>query len=400
MQRLTAVFVRYSMTAPRPFKIDIPQETLDAIAARVRAFQWIDFPEGGGWEYGTNQDYLKEFCAYWLDGYDWRKCEAKLNSFPQFMASCEGHDIHYIHVKGSNPDNPPLLITHGWPGSVVEFLDVIHPLADPGSHGGDPARGRDVVVPSIPGYAFSSRPKKPMGPRAVAALWNAFMRDVLGYDAYIAQGGDWGSIISGWLAFDHASEKGGGCRAVHLNMFGLRGPTEPETEAEEAWAQHMAAMQMLETAYLQLQGTKPLSLAYAMSDSPVGQAGWILEKFHTWGDVRDGNIESVFTKDQLLTNLMLYVATGSFNTATWIYRGVFEEGGVNLPPGETVNVPAGIANFAGETVYPWPPRSMVERGYSNIIQWTDHEAGGHFAAMEQPQAFVRDLSAFLDKLET
>ena len=386
------------MRAPQPFTIDIPQATLDAIAAKVRAFEWIDFPEDGGWAYGTDQNYLKAFCACWLDGYDWRAWEAKLNAHPQFLAECEGHTIHYIHVKGSNPDNPPLLMTHGWPGSVFEFLEVIGPIANPQDHDGDPARGRDVVVPSIPGYAFSGRPKKPMGPRAVAALWNAFMRDVLGYDGFIAQGGDWGSIISGWLALDHAREKGGGCLGVHLNMFGLRPAAEPETDAERAWAQHMAGMQFLETAYLQLQGTKPLSLAYGMSDSPVGQAAWILEKFHTWGDVRDGNIESVFTKDQLLTNLMLYVATGSFNTATWIYRGVFEEGGVTLPAGETVTVPTGIANFAGETVYPWPPRTMVEKGYSNIVQWTDHETGGHFAALEQPEAFTKDLMAFLDKV--
>ncbi len=386
------------MTTPQPFRIDIPQHTLNRIAEKVRGFEWIDFPKDGGWAYGTNQDYLKEFCDHWLHHYDWRKWEEKLNGFPQFTAEVEGHTIHYIHVKGSNPDNPPLLITHGWPGSVFEFLDVIGPLANPGDHGGDPADGRDVVAPSIPGYAFSGRPAKPMGPRAIAALWNAFMRDVLTYDGFIAQGGDWGSIISGWLAFDHAQEKGGGCLGVHLNMFGLRGPTEPQTEDEASWAQHMAGMQMLETAYLQLQGTKPLSLAYGMSDSPVGQAAWILEKFHTWGDVRDGNIESVFSKDELLTNLMLYVATGSFNTATWIYRGVFEEGGVNMPKGEQVTVPTGIASFAGETVYPWPPRSMVERGYANIVQWTDHENGGHFAALEQPKAFAADLLAFLKKI--
>jgi len=386
------------MQPPRPFTITIADATLDAIAQKVRAFRWIDFPADGGWAYGTNQDYLKAFCAYWLDGYDWRRWEAVLNGLPQFIATVDGHDIHYVHAKGSNPDNPPLLMTHGWPGSVFEFYEVIDRIANPAAYGGEEAAGRDVITPSIPGYAFSGRPKKPMGPRAIAALWNAFMRDVLEYDGYIAQGGDWGSIISGWLAFDHAKEKGGGCLAVHLNMLGLRGDMEPKTDEEQAWMQHMAAMQMLETAYLQLQGTKPLSLAFAMSDSPVGQAAWILEKFHTWADVRDGNIESVFSKDQLLTNLMLYVATGSFNTATWIYRGVFDEGGVNLPPGEMVRVPTGIANFAGETVYPWPPRAMVEQGFSNIIQWTDHDHGGHFAAFEQPEAFTQDLMAFLAKV--
>ncbi len=388
------------MSSPTPFTINIPQSKLDAIADKVRGFEWIDFPQDGGWAYGANQDYLKEFCAYWLDTYDWRAWEAKLNALPQFIAQVDGHDIHYVHVKGSNPANPPLLITHGWPGSFFEFYEVINQIADPSQFGGDAADGRDVIAPSIPGYAFSGRPKKPMGPRAIAALWNAFMRDTLEYENYIAQGGDWGSIISGWIAFDHSTEKSGGCLAVHLNMLGLRSNMEPRTDEDNAWLQHMGAMQMLETAYLQLQGTKPMSLAFAMSDSPVGQAAWILEKFHTWADVRDGNLDSVLSKDQLLTNLMLYVATGSFNTSTWIYRGVFDEGGVNMPAGETVTVPTGIANFVGETVYPWPPRGMLEQGFSNIIQWTDHDKGGHFAALEQPVAFVADLMAFLKKVPT
>ena len=385
------------MTTPTPFTISIPQQKLDTIADKVRGFEWIHVPENDGWAYGCNQAYLKELCAYWLDGYDWRSWEAKLNTLPQFIAPVGGIDIHYVHIKGSNPGNPPLLITHGWPGSFFEFFEVLDKLANPGNYGGDPDAGRDVVAPSIPGYAFSGRPAKPMGPRAVAALWNAFMRDVLGYDKYIAQGGDWGSIISGWIAHDHCKDKQGGCLAVHLNMFGIRGDMTPKTDEDQAWMQHMAGMQMLETAYLQIQGTKPLSLAFAMADSPVGQAAWIVEKFHTWGDVRKDDIESAFTKDQLLTNLMLYVATDSFNTSTWIYRGMFEEGGVNLAPGETVSIPTGIAKFAGETVYPFPPRSMMEEAFTNIIQWTEHDRGGHFAALENPAAFVADVMEFLSK---
>lgn len=383
------------MITPTPFTIAIPQERLDHIAARIKSFEWLDVPQDGGWAYGANQDYLKGLCAYWLDGFDWRAQEAKLNQLPQFVARVEGIDIHYVHIKGSNPDNPPLLITHGWPGSFFEFAEILDRIANPATYGGNEDEGRDVVAPTIPGFGFSGRPKKPMGPRAVAALWNAFMRDALGYETYIAQGGDWGSIISGWIALDHNVNKQGGCLAVHLNMLGVRGDLEPKTDEDHAWVQHMAGTQLLETAYLQIQGTKPMSLTFAMADSPVGQAAWIIEKFHTWGDVRNDDIESAFTKDQLLTNLMLYVATGSFNTATWIYRGVFEEGGVNMAPGEAVTIPTGIANFAGETVYPWPPRSMMEPGFSNIIQWTDHDRGGHFAALEQPEAFLADLMAFL-----
>ncbi|MEP0067729.1 epoxide hydrolase family protein [Pyruvatibacter sp.] len=392
------------MSMPTPFTISIPQSKLDTIARKVRDFEWIDVPEGkdagDGWSYGADQDYLKEFCTYWLDGYDWRRWEAQLNTLPQFIATVNDIDIHYVHIKGSNPDNPPLLITHGWPGSYFEFFDVLDRIANPAEYGGDEADGRDVIAPSIPGYAFSGRPQKPMGPRAVAALWNAFMRDALGIESYIAQGGDWGAIISGWIAFDHSKDKQGGCLAVHLNFLGVRGHMEPKTEEDQAWMQHSAGMQLFETAYLQIQGTKPLSLTMGMSDSPVGQAAWILEKFYTWGDVKNGDIESAFTKDHLLTNLMLYVATDTFNTATWMYRGVFEEGGVNLPPGETIDIPTGIANFPGDTVYSWPPRSMVEAGYSNIVQWTDHEKGGHFAALEQPDAFVADVMAFLKQAPT
>jgi len=388
------------MQSPTPFKIAIPQTKLSAITARVKAFEWIDEPVDAGWAYGANQDYMKELCTYWLDGYDWRQWEEKLNELPQYMAQVNGIDIHYVHIKGSNADNPPLLITHGWPGSFFEFFGVLDRIANPANHGGDETDGRDVIAPSIPGFGFSGRPEKPMGPRAVAAMWNAFMRDTLEYDSYIAQGGDWGSIISGWIGFDHAKDKQGGCLAIHVNMMGLRGDMEPQTNEDHAWMQHMAGVQLLETAYLQIQGTKPMSLAFAMQDSPVGQAAWIVEKFHSWGDVRNDDIETAFTKDQLLTNLMLYVATDSFNTATWIYRGMFEEGGVNLPPGEKIMVPAGIASFAGETTYPFPPRPMVEAGFGNIIQWTDHEKGGHFAALEQPDAFVTDVMAFLKQAPT
>ena len=237
-------------------------------------------------------------------------------------------------------------------------------------------------------------------PKATAALWDKLMRDVLGYDTYIAQGGDWGSVVSGWLAYNHSTAKGGGCKAVHLNMWGVRPSVLPETEEEQKWAAGAAMTFELESAYLRLQMTKPQTLSYAMMDSPVGAAAWITEKFHGWSDRRgkDGkeHVENAFTRDQLLTNIMIYLVTDTFGTATWFYRGMFEEGGTNMAPGTKVEIPTAIANFPKEFLV-FPPRSMVEKGY-NIVRWTDFEHGGHFAALETGEVFANDVLAFVNQI--
>lgn len=377
------------MTSAKPFTVRVPDEMLAGIAAKVRAYEWHEMPEDGGWAYGTNLDYMKALCAYWVEEYDWRRHEAAFNRFAQFTAPVDGLDLHFIHEKGSGAAPLPLLISHGWPGSVYEFLEIVEPLAHPERFGGSAEDAFDVIAPSLPGFGFSGKPARPIGPRKVAAMFAALMTEVLGYDRYLAQGGDWGSMISSWIGFDHAPP----CRAIHLNMMSLRtSGIFPETEDEKAWAARAKRVFEAESGYMHEQETKPQTLSYAMMDSPVGVAAWIVEKFHRWSDTTGDDIESRYTKDQLLTNVMVYLVTRTFNTATWIYRGRRDENRGLLPPGRRVEVPVGVAAFPAEFI-PWPPRSFAEKAY-NITRWTDMPRGGHFAAMEEPELFVDDLRAF------
>ena len=381
---------------PTPFKIDIPLATLDAIAAKVRTYEWHEMPRGPGlentWSYGANLDFLRALCAYWLDGYDWRKWEAALNRFPQYTARVEDIDIHFYHVAGSGPSPKPLILSHGWPGSVFEFLHIIEKLAHPERFGGDAKDAFTVVVPSLPGYGFSGKPQRPISPRTIARLFDRLMCDELKLPDYIAQGGDWGSSVSGWMGYD-----GKHCRAVHLNMFGWRSPgVGPETKEEIEAAQIARQIFDAEGAYFREQSTKPQTLSYAMMDSPVGAAAWIIEKFHGWSDIRRG-FENVYTKDQLLTNVMIYLVTRSFNTATWLYRGLFEDlTGAPVPPKARVEKPVAIARFPVDLI-PFPPRSQVERTF-NVARWTEFAEGGHFAALERPDDLVGDIRAFAREL--
>ena len=304
-----------------PFSINVPDTTLDGIRARVTDYPWHEMPDDGGWAYGTNLDYMKELCAYWLDEFDWRKHEAKINRFSHYTTPVDGIDLHIIHEKGSGPAPLPLIISHGWPGSIVEFLDIIEPLAHPERFGGSEKDAFDVIAPSLPGFGFSGRPPRPIGPRKVAGLFNTLMTEVLGYDSYLAQGGDWGGAISTWLGFDHAPT----CRAIHINIMMMRHPDGPQGPEEEAWAAEFKREQLMESGYRIQQATKPQTLSYAMMDSPVGVAAWIIEKFNSWSDTDGDNIESVYTRDLLLTNIMVYLVTKTFNTASvdllWPARG-------------------------------------------------------------------------------
>ncbi|MBI1251176.1 MAG: alpha/beta fold hydrolase [Alphaproteobacteria bacterium] len=374
-----------------PFSVNVPQAKLDAIAARVRAFPWFPAPadEGEAWARGVNTAYLKDLCAYWLDGFNWRAQEADLNRYPQFTATIDGKSVHFVHVVGEAQGKRPLILTHGWPGSHYEFWAAIEKLAFPSKFGGDTKDAFDVVAPSLPGYGFSFKPQTPLGQRATAKLWNAMMTEELGYPRYIAQGGDWGSLVTSYLGMDHDA-----CIGIHVNMIGLRGAdATPQTDDEKAWLAHMQMALQLEGAYLQEQSTKPQTLAMALMDSPVGTAAWILEKFHGWSDLRAGGLESVYSKDQLLTNIMLYLVNDAIATSVWYYRARVEEGGFFLAPGERVNKPTGVANFAGEPVFKIPPRSWAERIY-NIVHWSDMAEGGHFAAMEKPEVFTADVRSF------
>ncbi len=373
----------------RPFQIEVPVETLELIRRQVASYAWHEMPDDGGWAYGANLEYMKELCAYWLDEFDWRVQEAAINRFTHFIAPVDGIDLHFMHEKGSGPAPMPLIISHGWPGSIVEFLKIIEPLAHPERFGGSSEDAFDVIAPSLPGFGFSGRPPRPIGPRKIARLFATLMTDVLEYPSYLAQGGDWGGAISSWLGFEHAPA----CRAIHINIFTMRPPNGPQSREEEAWATQFKRDQLMEDGYRTQQATKPQTLSYAMMDSPVGVAAWIIEKFNSWSDTVGDNIESVYTKDELLTNIMVYLVTKSFNTASWIYYGRREEGGrVLSPDGQRVEVPTAAALFPAELLS-WPPRSYAERVY-NITRWTEMPRGGHFAALEQPTLLIDDIRAF------
>ena len=373
----------------RPFQIEVPDETLELIRSQVASYAWHEMPDDGGWAYGTNLEYMKELCAYWLDEFDWRAQETAINRFAHFIAPVDGIDLHFIHEKGSGPAPLPLIISHGWPGSIVEFLEIIEPLAHPEHFGGSSEDAFDVIAPSLPGFGFSGRPPRPIGPREIARLFATLMTDVLEYPSYLAQGGDWGGAISSWLGFEHAPA----CRAIHINIFTMRPPDDPQGREEEAWATQFKCDQLMEDGYRTQQATKPQTLSYAMMDSPVGVAAWIIEKFNSWSDTLGNNIESAHTKDVLLTNIMIYLVTRTFNTASWIYYGRREEGGRILSPdGQRVEVPTAAALFPAELLA-WPPRSYAERVY-NITRWTEMPRGGHFAALEQPTLLIDDIRAF------
>lgn len=381
------------MASIQPFHLDVPDKTLDQIRARVAAYPWHEMPDDGGWAYGTNLDYLKEFCAYWLEEFDWRKQEAAINHLSHFIAPVDGIDMHFIHEKGSGPAPLPLIISHGWPGTIVEFLEFIEPLAHPERFGGKVEDAFDVVAPSLPGFGFSGRPPRPYGPRKMAGMLASLMTDVLGYDGYLAQGGDWGAAISSWLGLEHAPA----CKAIHINLLTMRHKDGPQTPEEKAWAERFEIDQIMEDGYRTQQATRPQTLSYAMMDSPVGVAAWILEKFNSWSDTDGDDVESAHSKDALLTNIMVYIVTRTFNTASWIYYGRREEGGrVLSSEGKRVEVPTGCAVFP-EELLEWPPRSYVERMY-NVQQWTEMPRGGHFAAMEEPELFIEDIRSFARKV--
>lgn len=375
------------MSVTRAFEVSWSEAQVNAVLDQVRAYPWPPIPDvADGWSYGCDAGYLRELCAHWTDRYDWRAAQDELNRFPQFISRIEDFDIHYVHVVGEAKGARPLLITHGWPGSHYEFWESIEKLAFPSRFGGDPKDAFDVVAPSLPGFGFSSKPTRPVGQRLTARLFNTLMRDVLGYGSYLAQGGDWGGLVTSWLGFDHAPH----VRAIHLNMIGFRPAGPPQGEAEIAWITRQNAAMDLMGAYFRLQASRPQSLAWMAAGNPVGQAAWIAERFHDWSDLSAKSLDEAHPKDRLLTNIMIYVMTGSFTTGAWYYRGLLEEGGVALSEGQRSETPTAFANFPGEPLYSAPPRSWAERAY-NITRWSQMPRGGHFAAMEEPDLFVEEV---------
>ena len=382
------------MSILKTFKIDVCQRDLNFIYKKVSEYPWHEMPSDGGWQFGTNVDFMKDLCKYWVKQFDWKRQEDKINLFDNFTAEVDGIEVHFIYERGSGSKPKPLIISHGWPGSIIEFIEIIDPLAHPERYGGNAEDAFDVIVPSLVGFGFSGKPPRPYGPRRMALIFNKLMTEVLGYKSYIAQGGDWGGTISTWLGYDYPKF----CEGIHINIMTVRHCEGPKGVEEELWASTFEEDQIPENGYRILQATKPQTLSYGMMDSPVGIAAWIIEKFYSWSDNKRGDIETVFSKDVLLTNIMIYIITKTFNTASWIYYGREEEGGrVLSKEGKRVEVPTACALFPAE-MSSWPPRSYVDRVY-NVRQWTEMPSGGHFAAMEQPKFLIEDLRNFVRSLK-
>ena len=375
------------------FEINFTDVEIQNVKSKVASFPWHEMPKDGGWSFGTNIDYMKNLADYWTKEYDWKSQEARLNQFPNYKTKVDDLDIHFIIKKSSSPKAIPLILIHGWPGSIVEFLEIIDPLCEPEKYGNDNEVCFDIIAPSIPGFAFSGKPENPIGPRRIASIFNKLMTEKLGYKKYVAQGGDWGSAISTWLGFDHSKN----CKGIHINMLPARHIDGPKTEEEKSWDRQFSKDYVSQSGYFAIQSTKPQTLSYAMMDSPVGVAAWIIEKFHHWSDLEDGSLELTYQKDDLLTNIMIYILTKSFNTSSWIYYGRAKEGGRILSQdGRRVEVPTGCAVYPKEFLT-WPPKSYVERLF-NIVHWTEMNRGGHFAALEQPSSLINDIQNYCKKI--
>jgi pimeloyl-ACP methyl ester carboxylesterase len=375
----------------QPYCVRIAEDVLVDLDHRLADTRWPDEIKESGWDYGFPLDYLKDLVSYWRSKFRWRQWEGRLNAFPNFRANIGGLGIHYLHVGGKGPDPLPLLLTHGWPGSVLEFLSIIPLLTDPGAHGGDPVDAFDVVVPSLPGYGFSDQPKaRGMTSRRIAELWRQLMTE-LGYERFGAQGGDWGASVTTWLGLTAPDRVVG----MHLNYIPgsyspYLGPGARElAEVERAFVQERDHWRETEGAYGHIQGTKPQTLAVGLNDSPAGLAAWIVEKFRTWSDC-GGEVERRFSKDELLANVTLYWVTETIGSSIRLYLES-RKTPIRFERDERVRVPFGISRFPAEI--PMPPREFVERHY-NVVHWTDMPSGGHFAAAEEPELLAADIREF------
>jgi pimeloyl-ACP methyl ester carboxylesterase len=378
--------------AVRPFSIRVPEATLVDLKARLAKARLPEPLAGPGWNLGTDVVYLRQLLDYWRDRFDWRAQERLLNRMEQFTTTIDGLSIHFVHRRSPHAGALPLLVTHGWPGSIAEFTKVIGPLTDPPAHGGRADDAFHVVMPSIPGFGFSTAPRAAgMDPARIAAIEAALMAR-LGYTRYGVQGGDWGAIIGTQVAARHPAQVAG----LHLNMCSAPAPAaDPNaglTDAELARLKVRQVFQAEETGYQQIQGTKPQTIGIALTDSPVGLAAWIVEKFRTWCDC-EGNPEAVFTKDELLTNITLYWTTQSAASSARIYYESRHPTSAPVPG--RIEVPTACADFPKEII--WSPRRWAEARY-NITRWTMMPKGGHFAALEQPHALVDDVRAFFRDL--
>lgn len=374
------------------FRIAIPQPILDDLHDRLARTRFPDAVRGAGWDYGTDPDYMRELVDHWLNRFDWRAREAELNRFRHYTADIDGREIRFIHERGRGPDPMPLILFHGWPDSICRYLKLIPMLTDPARFGGDPADSFDVVVPSLIGDPGMSRSDKEQPLAKMAEISYRLMTEELGYERFGAGGGDGGSPISQIIGVRHPEAIVG----LHLTDIGFPILTANFPDLSDAEREYLARSQawgLSEGAYMVLQGTKPQTLAYGLVDSPAGYAAWIIEKFRTWSDC-DGDLESVYTKDELLTNVMLYWTAGPSVRAV-SYREEWVSG--SLAPDQRVDVPVGLA-LPPKDIDPIPPREFAERNLKDIRRWTVLERGGHFAAMEAPELMAREIREFFRPL--
>jgi microsomal epoxide hydrolase len=376
----------------RPFRVDVPDAVLTDLRDRLTRTRWPDQIPESGWGYGTDLVYLRDLCESWRTSFDWRKQEERFNRWPHFLTDIDGQQVHFIHARSPEPDALPLIVTHGWPGSVAEFLDVMGPLSDPRAHGGDPADAFHVVCPSIPGYGWSGPTREPgWDVRRVSEAWKALMAR-LGYERYGAQGGDWGAIISSDLGLVDAEHLAG----IHLNMLLAFPPADGGGELSAQEQADVAALtEFLQTgtAYQEIQGKNPQTLGYGLTDSPVGLASWIIEKFWAWTD-NNGNPEDAVSRDELLTNLTVYWVTNTINSSIRLYCESQRSGRFG-PAGARVDVPTGAAVFPKEILR--SPRAWAEKAY-DLRRYTRFDRGGHFAALEEPDLLIEDVRAFFREL--
>ncbi len=378
---------------PTPFEISIPQADLDDLQERLARTRWPIDPGNDDWRYGANRAYLEELASYWRDGYDWRAQEAAINAFDHFRVTIDDVPIHFIHERGRGPNPTPIILTHGWPWTFWDFHDVIRRLSDPAAYGGDPADSFDVVVPSLPGFGFSTPlTKTGVHPGTTADLWHTLMTDVLGYERFAAQGGDWGAFVTANLGHRHAPSLIG----VHLSMPALVGVGLLDVDpadygpGEEEWPERMKRRMATTRSHLAVNQYDPQTHAYGLHDSPVGLAAWLVSRRRHWSAC-DGDVESVFSRDFLLTTVMLYWLTESFVTSVRYY---WENRHAGWSPrvherSPAIEAPTGVAVFPQELLL--YPRKLVAR-HANLVHWSVMERGGHFAAAEQPEALARDVA--------
>jgi pimeloyl-ACP methyl ester carboxylesterase len=383
----------------QPLEIHVADEVLDDLRERLARTRWIDDEGDGGWERGLSIDYMRDLVDHWRQAYDWRAEEVSMNRFSHFLADLDGGKVHFIHERGQGPDPLPIILTHGFPDSFLRFAKVIPMLADPASHGGDPADAFDVVVPSLPGYAFSDGPTDAGATFKVGDLWHRLMTERLGYEHFGAHGGDWGSLVTEILARDHADSVIG----VHLTdipFYHSFQKPDDVSDKEKAYLAQLGKFTQQEGAYALIQGSQPQLLALGLNDSPAGLAGWLVEKFRRWSDC-DGDIEERFSKDELLANVMIYWVTQTINSSFAPYYDVAHAGATTWMKQKlkewtgSSDVPAAFAIFPKDLSH--PPREWAER-FFNVQRWTEMPRGGHFAALEEPELLVKDIREFFQPL--